>query len=118
MDAGNDGDPRELAQLIVANLPYVGEDEYAALAPDIRLYEPRQALLSGADGLDAIRRLLQTARPYLVKDGALLLEIGAGQGRAVAERAAHHFPDAEVSLLPDYSGRDRVLCVDLDLNGT
>jgi release factor glutamine methyltransferase len=104
--------------LIVANLPYVSEDEYAALAPDIRLYEPRQALLSGVDGLDAIRRLLEIACPYLVDDGVLLLEIGAGQGQAVAERAVHHFPNAHVSLLTDYSGRDRVVRIDLDPDGT
>jgi release factor glutamine methyltransferase len=44
--------------LVVANLPYVREDEWDALQPEIRLYEPRAALVSGADGLDAIRALI------------------------------------------------------------
>jgi release factor glutamine methyltransferase len=44
--------------LVLANLPYVTEDEWAGLLPEIRLYEPRGALVAGADGLDAIRELV------------------------------------------------------------
>jgi release factor glutamine methyltransferase len=47
--------------MVVANLPYVREDEWAGLAPEIRLWEPREALVSGADGLDAIRALVAQA---------------------------------------------------------
>ncbi|HEX4720449.1 MAG TPA: peptide chain release factor N(5)-glutamine methyltransferase [Thermoleophilaceae bacterium] len=47
--------------LVVANLPYVREDEWAMLQPEIRLYEPRSALVSGVDGLDAVRQLIRTA---------------------------------------------------------
>jgi release factor glutamine methyltransferase len=100
-------------ELIVANLPYVSTAEYAALAPDIRLYEPREALLAGADGLDAIRSLLNVACPHLVDDGVLLLEIGAGQGEAVSALAARAFPGAQVVLLTDYTRRDRVVRIEL-----
>jgi release factor glutamine methyltransferase len=44
--------------MVLANLPYVREDEWDALAPEIRCYEPREALVSGADGLDAVRELV------------------------------------------------------------
>ena len=101
--------------LIVANLPYVTEDEYAALPPGIRLYEPRGALVAGPDGLDAIRRLLRTARPHLASDAAraaILLEIGAAQGAAVSALAALAFPKARIEVIPDYSGRDRVVEID------
>jgi release factor glutamine methyltransferase len=47
--------------LVVANLPYIREDEWDSLQPEIRLYEPRAALVAGEDGLDAIRALVQTA---------------------------------------------------------
>jgi release factor glutamine methyltransferase len=47
--------------LVVANLPYVREDEWAGLQPEIRLYEPRLALVAGEDGLEAIRALVQVA---------------------------------------------------------
>jgi release factor glutamine methyltransferase len=49
--------------LVVANLPYVREDEWATLQPEIRGHEPREALVSGADGLDAIRALVAQAAP-------------------------------------------------------
>jgi release factor glutamine methyltransferase len=44
--------------LVVANLPYVGADEWPALAPEIVRYEPRAALVSGEDGLEAIQALV------------------------------------------------------------
>ena len=47
--------------LVVANLPYVREDEWDGLQPEIRLYEPREALVSGPDGLEAIRELIEQA---------------------------------------------------------
>jgi release factor glutamine methyltransferase len=47
--------------LVIANLPYVRQDEWDGLPPEIRGYEPREALVSGADGLDAIRSLVADA---------------------------------------------------------
>ncbi len=55
------GLPAGAWDLVVANLPYVCEDEWDGLAPEIRLYEPREALVSGPDGLDAIRELVAGA---------------------------------------------------------
>src|SRR3954453_3669194 len=56
-----DGLPPGEYDLVVANLPYVREDEWDSLQPEIRLYEPRTALVSGEDGLDAIRSLIAQA---------------------------------------------------------
>lgn len=65
--------------LVVANLPYVREEEWRALPPEIRNYEPREALLSGHDGLDAIRELVDAA-----PGGTLVaLEHSPDQGEAV-----------------------------------
>src|SRR3954468_2486818 len=65
--------------LVVANLPYVREDEWDGLEPEIRLYEPRGALVSGADGLDAIRALVAA-----VPNGMLLaLEHAPSQAESV-----------------------------------
>jgi release factor glutamine methyltransferase len=47
--------------LVLANLPYVREDEWAGLMPEIRLYEPRFAIVGGEDGLDPIRAMLGAA---------------------------------------------------------
>jgi release factor glutamine methyltransferase len=70
--------------LAVANLPYVAEGDWAGLEPEIREWEPREALLAGPDGLAAIRALLD-AGP---RCEAIALEVGAGQAGAVAELVA------------------------------
>ncbi len=84
--------------LVVANLPYVRDDEWAALQPEIRRYEPRSALTAGADGLDAIRALI--AR---VPSGTrLALEHAPGHAEAVRALLGGG------STLPDLAGRARV----------
>ena len=84
--------------LVVANLPYVREDEWDGLAPEIRKYEPREALVSGADGLDAIRELAAAA-PAGTR---LALEHAPGQAEAVRAMLR----DAETRA--DLAGRERV----------
>ena len=102
----------EPVDLIVANLPYVSESEFDALPPDIRLYEPRQALVAGPEGLDAIRSLLPIAAQRLARGGSVLLEIGSTQGQAVAALAAQAFPGARTSVLQDLAHRDRMVHID------
>ena len=70
--------PEEDFELILANLPYVATGEWSSLQPEVTEWEPREALLAGADGLDAIRAAI--AR---VEVGMLALEVGEGQAGAV-----------------------------------
>jgi release factor glutamine methyltransferase len=70
--------------LIVGNPPYVREAEIQALAPEVRDFEPRAALAGGADGLEAYRAVAPEAGRLLAPAGRLVLEIGRGQGDAVA----------------------------------
>lgn len=104
----------EPVDLITANLPYVTTEEWEQLAPEIRDHEPRAALDGGADGLDLIRDLLAAAPSCLRPGGALLLEIGAGQGGAVPGLARQHFPHADIELHQDYAGLDRLVVVEKD----
>ena len=91
--------------LIIANLPYIPADEIAALSPEVR-HDPVAALDGGPDGLDLIRRLIDTAPDRLNPGGALLLEIGAGQADAVnALLSARKFRD--ISVRPDYQNIPR-----------
>ncbi len=93
--------------LVVANLPYIPSDELALLP--VSRYEPRLALDGGPDGLRLIRALIAGAVERLGDRFCLLLEIGAGQGDAVAILCQEAFPGAEVRVLPDYAGHDRVV---------
>jgi release factor glutamine methyltransferase len=68
--------------LIVANLPYVPEREWAGLEPEVTTWEPREALLAGPDGLDVLRAAIPVAAAAAP---ALALEVGAGQAQAVSE---------------------------------
>jgi len=74
-----DGLPPGDYDLVVANLPYVRDDEWGSLAPEITRYEPRGALTSGVDGLDAIRALVARAP----SGTRLALEHGSEQGPGV-----------------------------------
>ncbi len=81
------GDTR--CELIVSNPPYIADGDPHLAQGDVR-FEPRAALASGADGLDAIRRIAEQARAYLRPGGWLLLEHGADQGPAVRTLLVQH----------------------------
>jgi release factor glutamine methyltransferase len=72
-------------ELVLANLPYVREDEWESLAPEITGYEPREALVGGADGVEAIASTVPATVAALEPGASLALEVGAGQAGAVAE---------------------------------
>lgn len=94
----------ERFELIVANPPYVaqGDSHLAALA-----FEPLQALVSGADGLDAIRSIAQAAPRHLAAGAWLLLEHGIGQDDAVRRLLEQAGLEA-VQTWPDLAGIPRV----------
>jgi release factor glutamine methyltransferase len=72
----------ERFDLIVANPPYIADADPHLAAGDLR-HEPRQALASGADGLDAVRRIVAAAPQHLTAGGQLWLEHGYDQADAV-----------------------------------
>ncbi len=93
------------APFVLANLPYVADDE--PLAPDIAMYEPRLALLGGPDGLDVIRRLVGQAGAASEVE-LVALEVGDRQARAAAELLAQAgFCDTEPRR--DLAGVERVV---------
>lgn len=103
--------------LVLANLPYIAECDWPTLQPEVTQWEPREALLAGPDGLDAIRQLLSgdsgchlsgIAEQMTTGEVALGLEVGEGQAPVVAElvRAAGF---AEVETRLDLAGIERVV---------
>jgi release factor glutamine methyltransferase len=95
--------------VIVANLPYIGDSEWSLVDDGVKLYEPAIALEGGPDGLDLIRILLQQAPASLRPGGVIFLEIGWQQGRAVEQLARKVLPTADTTVFPDYAGHDRIV---------
>ncbi len=96
----------ETFNLIATNPPYLAEDDTHLAEGDLR-FEPRHALASGPDGLDAIRSIVATAPFHLSANGALLIEHGWAQGDAVRTfMTTAGF--AEVGTATDLEGRERV----------
>jgi release factor glutamine methyltransferase len=94
--------------LIFSNPPYIPSAEIEKLMPEVAKWEPRGALDGGADGLDFYRRLAPECAKWLRPGGALILEIGDGQGTAVSElfQATGGYTGIEISR--DLSGQERI----------
>lgn len=98
--------------VIVSNPPYVSEADWATLQPEVRLFEPRGALVAGPLGTELHERLLQEAGRYLSPGGALIMEIGAGQARAI-RRIVDQIPGCRFHrLVYDAAGHERVVIVE------
>lgn len=92
--------------VMVSNPPYIASGDAHLSHGDLR-FEPSSALVSGADGLDAIRTIVRHAPPHLKADGRVLIEHGFEQGEAVrAILAQRGFVD--ISTMRDDEERERV----------
>jgi release factor glutamine methyltransferase len=96
----------ERFDLIASNPPYIADNDPHLAQGDLR-FEPRAALASGRDGLDAIRNIVRDAPAHLRDGGWLLLEHGHDQGDAVRALLAQA-GFAEVETAQDLEARDRV----------
>jgi release factor glutamine methyltransferase len=93
--------------LICANLPYIPTDTLQSLP--IYGREPTLALDGGTDGLDLFRKLMNIAPDWLAPNGLILLEIEATRGVQALSLAFDMFSQAEIHLRQDFTGRDRLL---------
>jgi release factor glutamine methyltransferase len=100
--------PKGSFDLLLANLPYVSEAEWEGLAPEIREYEPREALVPGPTGLEAFAALTEELLGLAPRPAVVALEIGVGQADEVSKliRAAGY---AETEVRKDLAGIDRVV---------
>ncbi len=71
--------------LILCNPPYIAERERETLPPEVTEFEPHQALFAGVRGLDAYRALIPGLAAKLAPGGALIVEIGHGQGAGIGQ---------------------------------
>jgi release factor glutamine methyltransferase len=113
LPSADDPTSRRGFDLVLANLPYIAERDWASLQPEVTRWEPREALLAGPDGLDPYRTFIPECARRLFRyaeqiKGALAVEVGEGKAAAVAElmEAAGFVP---VEARRDLAGIERVV---------
>ena len=94
--------------LVAANLPYLRDDELPP-RPNPLGFEPRLALVGGPDGLHCYRRLLRMLPERLEPGALVLLEAAPPTMARLATEARRAFPRAELRVISDYGGAERVL---------
>ena len=103
-------------QLIVANPPYIAKAEEGTLEPEVRHYDPHDALFSGATGLEAYAQILQEVERYMAPKACLIFECGAGQDQdliRLLEASSLSERLTNISLKADLAGINRVVVAEL-----
>jgi release factor glutamine methyltransferase len=93
--------------LVIANPPYIPLDAFESVVPEVRDHDPILALVSGQDGLDAIRAVVAEAARLLRPAGLLCVEHADVQGESVLQIVVAHGSFAAVRDHPDLAGRPR-----------
>jgi release factor glutamine methyltransferase len=92
----------------VSNPPYISQQEFKSLPPEIREYEPLDATCDSSDGLTFYRRISQIGKQLLKGGGLLILEVGFGQSRQV-QAILRECGYREIQINKDYGGIERVV---------
>ena len=100
------GELRGQVDLIVANPPYVGDNE--VLPPEVADWEPAGALYAGPTGLEAVAEILGGAVDWLRRPGAIVVEIAPDQADPAADLAGQAGL-TDIDVRPDLAGRARAL---------
>lgn len=103
--------------IITANLPYLTPWQWDALDSDVKHYEPKLALIGGADGLVLYDELCVQLKTYLHEQSRrgrrividLLIEIDMTQKLTAPAMLRDHFPTAHITVIPDLAKKERVV---------
>ncbi len=98
--------------LVVTNLSYLPASVYKQTAPEIKKYEPKNALLGGPDGLNLIRQLLIKTRNYNLH-GTVLVEIDPSQPKKLSSFIKKLFPQAVIEIKKDLAGLSRIIKIEI-----
>jgi release factor glutamine methyltransferase len=102
-------DIRSQVDIIVANPPYIRAGDLPALQPEVKDYEPLMALIAGPEGTEMAKRIIYIAPEYLKKNGALIMEMGLGQAKALTRMIDATCAYGKPEILRDLAGIDRVI---------
>jgi len=95
------------ADIIISNPPYIPTSKIKSLEQEVRDFEPKIALDGGKDGLKFYQAILEKSAKSSPK--ALILELESENSRKIESLAQKYFPDGQINLIKDLSGKDRVL---------
>lgn len=98
---------------LVSNPPYLSEEEYQHLEPEVKSYEPKMSLVSGESGLEFYERIASKLKDKLNKPGKVWLEIGSTQKEGVQKIFNEKLGESGV-VTPDYSGHFRFFFLELE----
>ena len=98
----------EPVDMVVANLPYVRSGDFAAIQPEV-LWEPREALDGGPDGLEVIRGMLDQIQGKVRPRGAILLECDPRQAGGLVREVEERIPGCSSRVIQDLARLDRVV---------
>ncbi len=102
--------------LLIANLPYLSKNQWEALDPDVKNFEPKTALVGGRSGLELYDELLmqlKSVRPTLPSHITLLFEIDPSQKESAPKLIRAHFPDATIEVKNDLAALPRMILAKL-----
>ncbi len=100
--------PGQLFDFIISNPPYIRTDDIKSLQPEIREWEPLNAINGGPDGLDFYRKIIPAARRFLKKSGILMLELGAGCVNEVTDMMEYS-GYTQIEVINDYAAIERII---------
>jgi release factor glutamine methyltransferase len=98
--------------IIISNPPYVSENDYETLEPELKMYEPKIALTDNSNGISFYKKIIEVSDKILKKPGKLFFELGMGQSMQVKtlfEQKGY----SNISISKDYSGTDRIISGEL-----
>jgi release factor glutamine methyltransferase len=99
--------PLRIFDIIVCNPPYISEDEYKSLEPEL-FFEPKLALIADKNGLYFYEKILKEAKGFMKDDGLLYLEIGSEQADDIVKLAIEN-GYTEYNIIKDLSERNRIV---------
>lgn len=104
--------------LISSNPPYVSQSEYDELPATVKDHEPQGALLSGPNGTEIIARILNDAPAHLHPSGQLIIELSPMIAAACADLAEKAGQYADIKLIKDLAGHQRILTMRYSSSGS
>ena len=98
--------------LIVSNPPYVSENDFEYLEPELKVHEPKIALTDCSDGTSFYKHIIEISEQILNMPGKIYFELGMGQS-ATVQKLFEEKKFTNISITKDYSGIDRIICGEL-----